>query len=147
MSTLDLRGRLGHLTENEDKALADFKALISTKDGYYDPERHDDHIILRFLRARKFNLEQTDKMWSDYIEWFKSFKVDDICENFEFPEYPIVKKHYPRFYHQTDKLGRPLYIELLGSVDVKQLFQVTTTERMLQNHVYEYEKSWIYWRR
>lgn len=36
--------------------------------------------------------------------------------------------------------GRPLYIEQLGSIDLKKMLQITTMDRMLQNLVVEYEK-------
>ena len=63
--------------------------------------------------------------------------IQQILEDFDFPEYAEVRKLYPRLYHKTDKLGRPIYIERVGIVDVKQLWKVTTSERMLRNHTYE----------
>ncbi|TPX65758.1 hypothetical protein SpCBS45565_g04929 [Spizellomyces sp. 'palustris'] len=139
MSSENLNGRLGHLTPQQEETLAQFKKELAAE-GYYDPEKHDDHCLLRFLRARKFQIPAAKKMWTDYQNWRKEFGTDDILHNFDFPEYPVVKKFYPRFYHKTDKLGRPIYIEQLGGVDVKQLFAVTNIDRMLKNHVYEYEK-------
>ena len=79
-------------------------------------------------------------MFLDFHEWRKSFGVDALRDQFEFPEFHVVAKAYPRFYHKTDKLGRPVYFEQIGSLDVKQLWSVTTVERMLKNHVYSYEK-------
>lgn len=45
-----------------------------------------------------------------------------------------------RFYHKTDKDGRPLYIEQLGKLDLNELYKVTTPERQMQSLVVEYEK-------
>jgi hypothetical protein len=136
---LPTAGRLGHLTPEQEAALKQFKEEIKAS-NLYDEASQDDHLYLRFLRARKFNLPNTKKMFEDYCNWRKEFGVDGIVQNFDFPEYPVVRKYYPRFYHKTDKLGRPVYIERLGMLDIKQLFTVTTTERMLKNHVFEYEK-------
>ncbi|KAI9339161.1 CRAL-TRIO domain-containing protein [Zopfochytrium polystomum] len=136
----NLQGRLGYLTPEEEKILVEFKSTLTTIGGLYDPAIHDDHILLRFLRARKFQIPLALKMWTDTINWRKEFGTNTILSDFEFPEYPIVKKFYPRFYHKVDKIGRPLYIEQIGLLDVKQLFTVTTDERMLRNHIYEYEK-------
>ncbi|KAI9089463.1 CRAL-TRIO domain-containing protein [Phlyctochytrium arcticum] len=132
-------GRVGNLTPQEQETLAQFKKEI-TEENVYDPAKHDDHILLRFLRARKFQIPAAKKMWTDYVNWRKEFGTEEILTSFDFPEYPVVKKFYPRFYHKVDKQGRPIYIELLGGVDVKQLFAVTDIDRMLKNHVYEYEK-------
>lgn len=139
MSSENLNGRLGHLTPQQEEALAQFKKELSAE-GFYDPQKHDDHILLRFLRARKFQIAASKKMWIDYQNWRKEFGTDDILRTFEFPEYPVVKKYYPRFYHKTDKVGRPVYVELLGGVDYKKLMATTDIDRMLKNHVYEYEK-------
>ncbi|KAK3077617.1 cytosolic factor, phosphatidylinositol/phosphatidylcholine transfer protein, partial [Coniosporium uncinatum] len=36
--------------------------------------------------------------------------------------------------------GRPVYIEQLGKIDLKKMYEITTADRMLQNLVVEYEK-------
>lgn len=40
--------------------------------------RWDEVYLLRFLRARKFNLKETDKMWRDYIDWRVKNGVDKL---------------------------------------------------------------------
>eukprot|EP00842_Homolaphlyctis_polyrhiza_P006130 jgi/Hompol1/6518/HPOL_005006-RA len=139
MSEENVKGRLGHLTPEEDATLFVFKHELG-KEGYYDAKKHDDHTLLRFLRARKFQVPAAKKMWIDCETWKKEYGVTTILQDFDFPEYPIVRKLYPRMYHKTDKLGRPLYIEQIGVLNVTNLWKNTTEERMLRNHVYEYEK-------
>ena len=58
-----------------------------------------------------------------------------MVRTFEYKEKPEVMKFYPQYYHKTDKDGRPVYIEALGSVDIAALRKITTDERMLQNLV------------
>ena len=50
-----------------------------------------------------------------------------------------VQIHYPHNYHKTDKLGRPIYIERNGLLNIDNLFQHTSEGRMFQHYIMSYE--------
>jgi len=134
-----LPGRLGNLSVPQQHALDTLKNQLK-EEGHFVEERIDDATLLRFLRARKFDVAKTKEMLLSAEQWRKDFGVEDIMKNFDFEEKVEVDKYYPQYYHKTDKDGRPIYVERLGLLDIKALYAVTTQERQLKRLVYEYEK-------
>ncbi|KAL0351841.1 UNVERIFIED_CONTAM: Phosphatidylinositol/phosphatidylcholine transfer protein SFH12 [Sesamum calycinum] len=83
------------------------------------PERFDDyHVMLRFLKARKFRTEEAKVMWANMLQWRKDFGADTIMED-----------------------GRPVYIERLGMIDLDMLLQITTVDRFVKYQVQEFERT------
>lgn len=125
-----------NLTEEQKSTLDKLRDLL-TSTGY--TERVDDASLLRFLRARKFDLLKTQQMFVECEKWRQEFGTNTILTDFHYDEKPLVAKMYPQYYHKTDKDGRPVYFEELGKVNLTKMLKITTQERMLQNLVWEYE--------
>ncbi len=105
---------------------------------------YDDYYLLKFCRARKFDLEKVLIMFKNFLQWRKEKKVDIIDEYFHFDEILKIKKIYPHGYHKTDKLGRPIYIELISKIDLDELFKTTTDDRLVLYYIQEYERLMKY---
>jgi len=51
---------------------------------------YDDMYLLRFCRARKFDIKKVEEMFRNLIKWRTENKVDEI-DSFEFDELEDVK--------------------------------------------------------
>ncbi|OBA28804.1 phosphatidylinositol transfer protein Sec14p [Hanseniaspora valbyensis NRRL Y-1626] len=147
-----LPGTYGNLTAEQEVALKNLKDLIdenitsNTENAaeIINKERCDDLTLLRFLRARKFDVKLAYEMFFNCQKWRHENKIDTIIEDFHYEEKPIVAKYYPQYYHKNDKDGRPVYYEELGKVNLTELLNFTDEKRMLNNLIKEYEIFELY---
>ncbi|KAL3633327.1 hypothetical protein CASFOL_022854 [Castilleja foliolosa] len=128
------------LDKEEEKAVNLFRQVLVERDLL--PARHDDyHTMLRYLKARKFDLEKAVHMWAEMLRWRKEKGVDSYYSDFIYDEFEEVQQHYPHGYHGVDKEGRPVYIERLGKIEPSKLMRVTTVDRFLKYHIQGFEKA------
>lgn len=94
---------MNDLNKTQYATLLKFKEKLLRERLVEDFSQYDDAYLLRFLRARKFILEKSFLMISDFFKWRKDQKVDEI-EDFRYEVLLEAKKLYKHGYHKTDKL-------------------------------------------
>eukprot|EP00026_Physarum_polycephalum_P007950 Phypoly_transcript_08023.p1 GENE.Phypoly_transcript_08023~~Phypoly_transcript_08023.p1 ORF type:complete len:445 (+),score=102.83 Phypoly_transcript_08023:178-1512(+) len=77
-----------------------------------------DVILLKFLRAREFKVEEAATMLVNCIKWRKEFGIDHIFEE-KFP-HAITSLG---FIHKTDNQGRPVMYNIYGNIRPKEAFE------------------------
>ncbi|KAL6543030.1 hypothetical protein OROHE_010550 [Orobanche hederae] len=138
----------------EESAVCDLRQKLL--DRSLLPAKHDDyHTLLRFLKARDFNISKTLQMWEEMLNWREEYGADTILEgpiltlgqflflllDFEFEELEEVLQYYPQGYHGVDREGRPVYIERLGKAHPSKLMRISSIEKYLKYHVQEFERA------
>ena len=129
------------LNQTQFETLVKFKQTVISDNLIPNFDYYDDIYLLKFLRARKFDLKKTIKMFNNYIVWHKNEKIENIDINFRFPEKLELKKYYPHGYHKVDKSGRPIYFQLLSKLNIKKVFEISSQERLMKYFIQEYEKA------
>ena len=64
-------------------------------------------MLLRFLKARDFDLVKSRTMLTESLHWRKKFQVDKLLNNYEMPS--VIKDYFPAMWYYQDK-GR-LFID------------------------------------
>ncbi|XP_045490772.1 protein real-time [Pieris rapae] len=118
---------LGELTPIQESRLMQLRKWIADLQKGKVPS---DTTLLRFLRARDFNVEKAREMLSQSLLWRKKHQVDKILSEYETPD--VVKQYFPGGWHHHDKDGRPLYVLRLGQMDVKGLLKSIGEDGLLK---------------
>jgi hypothetical protein len=134
-------GFYDELNQAQYNALQQWKQNLTSQNVVPNLDNYDDLFLLRFLRARKFDLEKTMEMFKKFLQWRIDMKVDELRESYQMENLIQIKKLYPHGYHKTDKQGRPIYIELYDKTDVKGLFKITTEDKMVKYYIKQYERQ------
>ncbi|KAI0596838.1 CRAL-TRIO domain-containing protein [Biscogniauxia sp. FL1348] len=114
-------GHLGHLTEHESQAFDEFKALLEQK-GLYKPgppASHSDPTLLRFLRARRWVVEDAYGQFSETEKFRAANQIEVLYDTIDIDSYEASKKLYPRFTGHRDKRGIPIYVYQIRHLDSK----------------------------
>lgn len=98
---------------------------------------HDEAYLLRWLRARDFDLAESEKMLRDHMKWRAAVKADEILTNWTPP--PVLLAHYPGGQFGYDKAGRPIWIEPAGKADIKGLLASVKKSDMMKYKIWQAE--------
>lgn len=133
---------MGDLSKMQEDVLEKFRSAL----GAQKREVHDDYDLLRFLRARQFNLDKAMAMYRDNLAWRASFGTDAILQTWSADPEKLkeFKSFYPHGHHGIDKQGRPIYIERIGHIDMAKAMGIFSLEELLRFHVYEWERLLAY---
>jgi hypothetical protein len=66
------------LNQSQYDVLEKFRDKILSEGILPNLDNYDDLYLLRFLRARKFDVDKTYNMFSNFIKWRKENDVDNI---------------------------------------------------------------------
>ncbi|XP_014371048.2 SEC14-like protein 2 [Papilio machaon] len=125
---------------DDDQRFALMKFRRSVRD-VLKPE-HNDHYLLRWLRARQWNPEAAEKMLRDSVVWREKWGIDTTLDTWKAPE--ALEKHFPSGTTGFDKEGSPVIIVPFVGLDVWGLLHsVTRTDviRMILRHLEHYLAS------
>jgi len=109
---------LGKLEPMQESRLVQLKTQMAELQKGKAPS---DPVVLRFLRARDFEVQKGREMLSQSLLWRKKHGVDKILSEYQEPL--VVKEYFPGGWHGHDREGRPVFLLRLGQMDAKGLIK------------------------
>ncbi|KAF3479689.1 CRAL/TRIO domain-containing protein [Arthroderma uncinatum] len=127
-----LSGHLNHLSEVQTEALDAFKKECEARKIYTPAEdggeaSHDDSTLLRFLRARRFDVNGALAQFQSTEEWRKENDIDALYENFDVDSYEQARRVYPQWTGRRDRRGIPIYVYVIKHLNNKNMTAYTSS--------------------
>ncbi|CAF3476664.1 unnamed protein product [Rotaria socialis] len=125
-----IRRYIGQLDPFEESCLVQLRQWIAeTHKGKLPNDSH----LLRFLRARRFDIEKTKESVCHSLAWRKKNCIDRLLVDYESPE--VIQRFFPGAWGGNDREGRPIYILRVGEIDVRGVMKAVHGEDVWIRHV------------
>ncbi|CAF1199085.1 unnamed protein product [Adineta ricciae] len=122
----------------------DYKRNLLGKEKFHEEEEENEwrYEIHRHLRARKWNVSNTNKSLLEMIQWRIDNQVDSILDDPSVQQrMNYFRKCIPSAFHGYTKAQRPLYVEQTGRINVDDIMINFTHDELIQCHIYWFEYS------
>ncbi|XP_064392024.1 SEC14-like protein 3 isoform X2 [Halichondria panicea] len=129
-----MSGFLEDLTPQQAEELGKFRAAVA--DIPNKPEDNDRY-YLKWLRARKFDVEKAIKMLRNHMAYREEVGVDALLQ-WSMPQ--VLTKYYPKGHFGEDRMGHPVWYCNLGNFDYRGILKSVTHEDLLKFTYYMLEK-------
>uniref|UniRef100_A0A3P9BQ60 SEC14-like lipid binding 7 n=1 Tax=Maylandia zebra TaxID=106582 RepID=A0A3P9BQ60_9CICH len=126
-----MSGRIGDLSPKQAEILAEFRERI--QDILPSLPAQHDHYLLRWLRARSFNVHKAESMIRKHVVFREQMKVDTILSDWKPPE--VIKKYVSGGMCGYDREGSPVWYDVIGPLDPKGLLMSATKQDFLKTKI------------
>ncbi len=131
-------GTIENATPEQKKIKDEIKKWV-LQEKNLNPNKWNDWYVLRFCRARKFDVEKIKIMIENYIKWSKEVDLEAIG-NLDIKQYEPIKEVTCHGYCNIDKLGRPIFIEDVKALKAKKIFKIFEDKQLILYYVQSYER-------
>ncbi|KAM9055565.1 SEC14-like protein 2 isoform 4-T5 [Megaptera novaeangliae] len=129
-----MSGRVGDLSPRQKEALAKFRENV--QDVLPTLPNPDDYFLLRWLRARSFDLQKSEAMLRKHVEVRKQKDIDNIM-SWQPPE--VVQQYLSGGMCGYDLDGCPIWYDIIGPLDAKGLLLSATKQDLVKTKMRDCE--------
>lgn len=100
---------------------------------------HNDEYLLRWLRARNWNLDASEKMLRQSLKWRQEWGVDGSLKTWQPPE--AIAKYQPSGTTGYDKDGAPVIVVVFGGLDIVGMLHSAAKQDLIRATVQILERN------
>ena len=128
------------IIEEEIHALIKFKENCALSGLEYRFDLYNNDIILRLLRSRKYNINETYKAFIEFINFTKKYDAFNIQVSI-FPNMDKIRLFYPHGFHKTTITGEPVFIQMLGEMKISDINRLLPEPLLTQYIIYKINEA------
>ncbi|XP_077539844.1 SEC14-like protein 2 [Haemaphysalis longicornis] len=132
-----MSGYLPDLDERQRIALEQFREAVQ---DVRQPV-HTDANLLRWLRAREFDVTRAEHMFRQHLRWRQQRNVDKLLTDYVHDVPKVMRDHFPGGILDCCPKGNPVWLINIGSVDIKGYLQVLPKADVYRHCMYLLEKQ------
>ncbi|XP_055003184.1 SEC14-like protein 4 [Sorex araneus] len=125
-----MSGRVGDLSPQQQEALARFRETV--RDLLPTLPHADDYFLLRWLRARNFDLQKSEDMLRKHVEFRKQQDLDHILS---WQPSEVVQRYDSGGLCGYDNEGCPVWFDIIGTLDPKGLLLSASKQELLRKRI------------
>ena len=118
-------------TRSELEILNNFKIYCANKKLEYRTDLYTNDFLIKFLRAKKYKMEESYQMFTKYLKFSIEYNIENI-NKVEFPNIEKIKIFYPHGFHKTTKTGNPIFIQNLGEIKINDINRLLPDKKLNQ---------------
>ncbi|XP_070255638.1 SEC14-like protein 4 isoform X5 [Myotis yumanensis] len=125
-----MSGRVGDLSPQQQEALARFQDNL--QDLLPTMPKADDHFLLRWLRAQKFDLKKSEDMLRKHLEFRKQQDLDNILT---WQPSEVIQRYDSGGLCGYDYEGCPVWFDIIGNLDPKGLLLSASKQELIRKRI------------
>ncbi|XP_077164082.1 SEC14-like protein 2 [Paroedura picta] len=130
-----MSGHVGDLSPKQEAALAKFRENV--QDIMSALPDQDDYFLLKWLRARCFDLQKSEAMLRKHVALRKHMNSEHI---FEWTAPEVIEKYMTGGHCGFDRNGCPVWYEIIGPLDAKGILLSASKQDLLKKKFKDCEK-------
>ncbi|XP_064434748.1 SEC14-like protein 4 isoform X1 [Mirounga angustirostris] len=125
-----MSGRIGDLSPQQQEALARFRDNL--QDLLPALPNADEYFLLRWLRARKFDLQKSEDMLRKHMEFRKQQDLDNILS---WQPSEVIQLYDSGGLSGYDYEGCPVWFDIIGTLDPKGLLLSASKQELIRKRI------------